>query len=807
MAKEKLNNLKRFIYIRILHILLNIRGNLVSILLSLLYINFFLMTAFFGLWKSYGFIWHLFVLLLYASLLFLLLIYFFKNYKHYKINYTLLWIEKKNFKHINPLNALKDMPAEKNYNKNIWQLHKLSTIKNLRNIKFYFPVFSINSKDPLKTRFLILLIFFVSFYWAQENNKILSNLKGLVNFDQYNYEKDIFNLKVWIEPPVYTGLDYKYINSSNLEKNKIKELVPVNSYLNVLVNSEGNNFNIVSSSENIKIDKFDKYNYKTKHKIKENQTLLFRKNNNDFLKIDFNIIKDRNPKIVFLSEPSSVNDVALSFVTKATDDYGVKEINLYINKSKEYEHFIEENIKYSIHTYADENIDNKLVESYFYKYLSDIIWAGSKTTIDIEVKDFAEQSFQMSDKLILPIKSFNNDLANDLMSLRNKIARNKISIKIAKEKFLDLFFDNKELLEDPIIKDSYEKVLLSMKKEKVIVFSIHNNFFKILYELAEKIEETYTYLAKKNLEQVEQNLYDSIKQKETDKISNNSKIFKDNIESLLNLENKNNAEENKFQNRTNERIREEIKKLTQQIEDLLKAGSSKEVNKKVQQLKQLSESIKNPNKNQESLNQSQKRKEFINKLSELLNEQEKVMEETFHRAADRGKFKQSSEGSGGKSPKNRQEELRNTLGNVMREIGASENEIPQELGRADRAMRQASRDLDNGRPDDAASAQGRALEMIQRSINRINAEEFKPNAPQLVRKGNKESRGNEQKEYMSENENIEYQGTSSGGRLIIPEERKIKSARKIADELYDRYNQEYRSSKDKKYIGDLLNWY
>ena len=45
------------------------------------------------------------------------------------------------------------------------------------------------------------------------------------------------------------------------------------------------------------------------------------------------------------------------------------------------------------------------------------------------------------------------------------------------------------------------------------------------------------------------------------------------------------------------------------------------------------------------------KQEFINKLSELLNEQEKVMEDTFNRAAKRGKFEQSSEGSGGKSPK------------------------------------------------------------------------------------------------------------------------------------------------------------
>ena len=161
-----------------------------------------------------------------------------------------------------------------------------------------------------------------------------------------------------------------------------------------------------------------------------------------------------------------------------------------------------------------------------------------------------------------------------------------------------------------------------------------------------------------------------------------------------------------------ENIKDEIQELAQQIEDLLKTGAKEGVEEKIQKLKQLSESIKNPNNNKESNDKKKQKQEFINKLSELLNEQEKVMEETFNRAAERGKFEQSSDGSGGKSPKKKQEELRNTLGNVIREIGASENEIPQDLGRADRAMRQASRDLENGRPDEASNAQGRAVEML-----------------------------------------------------------------------------------------------
>ena len=226
----------------------------------------------------------------------------------------------------------------------------------------------------------------------------------------------------------------------------------------------------------------------------------------------------------------------------------------------------------------------------------------------------------------------------------------------------------------------------------------------------------------------------------------------------------------------------------------------------IQELKQLSESIKNPNRlNKEDILKEQKKKDFINKLSELLNEQEMIMEESFNEAANRGKFKQSSEGSGGRTSKEKQENLRNTLGNIMRDIGESENEIPQELGRADRAMRQATRELENGRPDQASNAQGRAAEMLQRAMNKMK---FNNNLAQNTPESEREDWANRNEQnYINPIDSPEYQGTSSGGNLEIPENFKVQKAQKIAKELYGRYNEKERSPKDKRYIKNLLDWY
>ena len=153
----------------------------------------------------------------------------------------------------------------------------------------------------------------------------------------------------------------------------------------------------------------------------------------------------------------------------------------------------------------------------------------------------------------------------------------------------------------------------------------------------------------------------------------------------------------------------------------------------------------------------------------------------------------------------KQENLRNTLGNIMRDIGESENEIPQELGRADRAMRQATRELDNGRPDQASNAQGRATEMLRRAMNRMRYNDSLAQNSSSKKKSDEDNQF--EKNYSDTNSNLEYQGTSLGGTIEVPETKKIQKAQKIAKELYSRYNEKDRSVKEKEYIKNLLDWY
>ena len=806
MVKDKLNIIKRFFFIYLIHFLLNLKTNERYLFLILLYAQLVSISLLLGVWSFFGAVWHTLIILSYIVILIFFLNQLIKNIKYHNRKKTLLWIESKNFKITTPLTALEDIPASSQYNKQIWYLHKSSVRANLKNINFILPNISFTKYDPLYIRYLLFLFMSLAIFWSYKNNKIYENIYGWTNYSTYINQDNYFDLKVWYKPPEYTKLKEKFIPTiKRSETIRVEEIVPIKSELKVFIKSNKRNFSVIEGGKALKVKENEKDNYEFSLLLDKDKNIIINYANKEYVVFDLSVVKDKRPKIEILSAPNVVNESSLSFISKITDDYGIKKIVLNINRPLIFKHFEEEYLSFNLYLNEAMQQNTKLVESYFYKYLADIIWAGSDTYLEIVASDFIKQSTKFSDRIKIPKKNFNNNTATEILKIREKLAKKEIAQNEGKEKLNQLFNANQYLLDDNNIRAIYKEILNLFNSTDIIKFSLENELFKNLYSLAEVIDEGDFYQAKKSLEQVEQSLFDSVKQKDTDKISTNAKKLTEKIESLLDLENNKNGN-NKLNNINSENIKDEIEELAQQIEDLLKTGAKDRVDEKIQKLKQLSESIKNPNKNKELEDKKKQKQEFINKLSELLNEQEKVMEDTFNRAAERGKFEQSSEGSGGKSPKEKQEELRNTLGNVIREIGASENEIPQDLGRADRAMRQASRDLENGRPDEASNAQGRAVEMIQRSINKINSNEYMSKSPEFADKG-KENDNNKEKEYLADNQNIEYQGTSAGGNIELSSKKNIKNASKIADELYNRFNEEDRSLKDKQHIKNLLDWY
>jgi hypothetical protein len=420
-----------------------------------------------------------------------------------------LWIESKNFKITTPLTALEDSPANINYNKKIWYLHKSSLRANLRNINFILPNISFTKYDPLYIRYLLFLFLSLAIFWSYKTNKMHENILGWTNFSTYINQDNYFDLKVWYKPPKYTKLEEKLIPI--VKKNetiRVQEIVPIKSELKVFIKSNKKNFSVVEGNKNLELKKNGKNNYELGLLLDKDKNLIINHENKEHVVFDLSVVKDERPKIEVLSSPNVVNESSLSFVSKTTDDYGIKKIILNINRPLPFKHFEEEHLSFNLYLNELMQQNTKLVESYFYKYLADIIWAGSDTYIEIIALDFINQSTKFSDRIKIPKKIFNNKTANAVLKIREKLAKNKITKNAGKENFAQLFNTNKYLLKDNNIRVIYKETLNLFNDTEIIKFSLKNELFNNLYSLAKVIDEGSFYQAKKNLEQVEQSLFE-----------------------------------------------------------------------------------------------------------------------------------------------------------------------------------------------------------------------------------------------------------------------------------------------------------
>ena len=194
----------------------------------------------------------------------------------------------------------------------------------------------------------------------------------------------------------------------------------------------------------------------------------------------------------------------------------------------------------------------------------------------------------------------------------------------------------------------------------------------------------------------------------------------------------------------------------------------------------------------------------MQQISEMMQEQEALMEDSFEQSLNSAQADQKTPGSGPVNAGKEQEMLRKQLEDVMHEISESDNPMPEELGRAERAMKQAERELQRGRPDRAQTAQGRAIEELKKAAEKIDKMHSGDGPSQMAGdSGNNNSR--DQRDPLGRVP--PGQGTSPGGDIGLPSQQNVTKAKEIVKELYKKAESSQEGSVERKYVDSLLDWY
>ncbi len=249
--------------------------------------------------------------------------------------------------------------------------------------------------------------------------------------------------------------------------------------------------------------------------------------------------------------------------------------------------------------------------------------------------------------------------------------------------------------------------------------------------------------------------------------------------------------------------REGLQRMVERIRRLWEAGARDEAREMLSQLQNILENIRLARMGE---GQAERQAEMLKKLRELRElgrDQQRLLDRTFRRgrpppAGPRQGPQGSRPGaeSGYPDLQQAQEGLRRRLENYMRRLGAPSGSVSEELGRADRSMRDASGSLRSGEHGEALEAQGQALRDLRKA------------GDELLREFARDGGG--QGGIAGGQSGFDPLGRRDGGLIpdggdvVLPGEDGFQRARHIRDELRRRVGDETRPPPERDYIERLL---
>jgi len=260
---------------------------------------------------------------------------------------------------------------------------------------------------------------------------------------------------------------------------------------------------------------------------------------------------------------------------------------------------------------------------------------------------------------------------------------------------------------------------------------------------------------------------------------------------------------------------QDLKSLLDRAHDLARTGNRDRARDLLSQLQDMLENLKSAH----SMAMQGHGGQAMRQMQDLMQRQQQLLDRSFRqsRQGQRGQMGGGDGQPGGGQPGGQQgrgdaaqqEALRRALGDLMRQLGEQQGgDIPQALGQAERAMRDAGEALGHGQPGQAIGPQTEALDQLQQAA-RSMAEQMM----QQMGQGDGQNDINGQPSGRRPRNNADRDplgrdrsgnGTYDEGDVKVPDQADVQKSREILDELRRRAGERDRPELEREYIDRLL---
>ena len=702
----------------------------------------------------------------------------------------------------------------------LWAQHRKRLLAGLGQLNLAAPRSDLARRDPMALRglVLVLLALGVGIAWDQTDDRLVA-----AAVPQARYGGDLASVVVeaWITPPDYTRLAPIALKSDSARQPEEGEPVaidiPVGSKLLVQIQGLTAAAELSANDSTQPMQALDAETQRAEVTLSKGDRIAIEGGGLD---VSWPVaLRPDMPPTAALQEPTVTERAALRLVYGGGDDFGVTDMRLVVTQGQE-----SLDLPLTI-----QGADPRKVKGAAFQDLTAHPWAGLAVELRVVARDALGQIGASAPlAMTLPERKFYHPVARVIIEQRKKLAE---SVDNARPVARQL----RQLQQQPEAFDGdvVTHMALGFAVNRLVTGSAADpgtganagldkdevaEIQQLMWDTALALEDGGVSMAMRELRRLQRALEEALARGAPD----------EEIERLM----------NELQQAMNEYLRQMQEQLQQAMQRGMPMGqinpdsltlSQQDLNEMLNQARRMAQSGSRDSA-QQMLEQLQNMLEnlqmgmpmpgpgngeaqkMLNDLGRMMQEQQKLLQDTFRQQRGQQPGEQSGDGQGegsGVGPNGSyggqgamaQDALRQQLGELMRRFSNATGSIPQGIGQAEQSMRGAVDALRGQDLDSAAQAQNDALERMQQGLRQMN---------QMLREQMTGSRGPGQRDPMDPFGRSYDEEDGPGGDAfardsdLIQPGAELERSRQIFEELRQRRNQTGRPKLERDYLDRLL---
>ena len=723
-----------------------------------------------------------------------------------------------------PLQALADRPSGRPdaASAGLWEAHRRRMEAAARRLRVGLPHAGFAARDPwgLRAVLAILLLLGAVDAGSDWKDRLVRSLRPDI---AGRSGIAAASLDIWVTPPEYTGLAPQFLRPGTVETLRI----PTGSKLLAQVHGGQAVPRLAIDEESRDFDAVDKQNFRAAATLTSGKQLAVTQAGAALGNWQIEIIPDNPPKIAFAKPPEGTTHAALRLDYQASDDYGVESARAVIRREGGSPG---ETIELDMPL---PGLHLKEAQATSYHDLSPHPWAGLPVEIRLVAGDALGQTGESEPvRIKLPERKFEHPVARAIIDQRKELATDPGS-RLAVADTLGDLRERPQLYRD----DTVAFLGMRLAEERLRINDDANSIAEVqqlLWDTALRIEDGRMSLAERGMRRLQQELQDALAKNAPDaEIDRLMKELQQALDRYLQSLAENMARNpDQYQQPVDPSkviSSRDLQRMLDRARDLARNGARDQARELLSQLQNMLENLRMARPGQMPQQGSSEAQQMMRNMRELMQRQQQLLDRSFRaqqqqgqqgRMGQRGQQpgQQPGQQQGGDQPDpngqlgdaaGQQEGLRRTLGDMMRRLGDGLGDIPEPLGRAERAMRDATEALQRRQPGEAIGPQTEALDQLQQAARdfaqqmqrRMQGQWGNPNDDEV---GATDGVPRDRVERDPLGRPLSNNGTYDQGDVKIPDQNTLQKAREILDELRRRAGERFRPEIELDYIDRLL---